>query len=524
MKSKKSLAAGLAVLIAVSGTTLGAAAQDAARQDRASESRVLQGTDFRSSKWMTERKVMNDNGEQVASMSDLIMDRGSGRIDYAVLKTGTILGLGGKAVAVSYSSLRWNEAGEHFVLPLTPEQLKQFPEFSEDEWKGVIDTKADAKILRQRLMTDAASDTRDPYAASLADAKRIRIKGEVTDVERVSKGTFGEQVELTVKTEDGERRVALGPSWYVNSGAFAPMRGDQVTIEGVALVRDTDRIAVARTMRVGDRDMTLRSEDGAPAWSLKGDETPDQRVRAARRYLLMSSLVGARADCRGSECGKVNDVILERRSGGLAFLSIDPNENFLGIADTKRLVPWSVAAVASDGVVRLDASKEMVLASAVTPDDVSTLNSGGVAEMVYKAYEVRAPRFEAARSKPAGPVVANKEAWSRDGAICGAIRKDSARTVAGKSKGTEDVKVDEGVPEARAITVAENGGEVLVLLGPAWYMKNQKLECSSGEEVKIETYRTTIAGKDYLIARSIECDGKRVELMDEKGSPAWDRR
>lgn len=529
MTNREILGAGLAVIIGIAGSAVGVSAQ-VAGQDRNTDSRETRGErqiaepEFRSAKWIEGREVRNDNAEHVASIGDLILDRGSGRIDYAVLKTGTILGMGGKRVAVSYASLRWDPSAEHFVLPLTPEQLKQYPEFSEDEWEGVTDTKADAKALRQRLMTDAAKTSGDPYATSMSGAKAMRVKGEVTKVERVRNDGYGEQVVLTVKTEEGARRVALGPSWFVNSGVFAPMRGDQVTIEGVALARDPEKTVVAKTMRVGDRDMVLRTDNGSPAWAVTAEETPEQRSRAARRYVLLSALLGARVDCRGNECGKVYDLILERASGGLAFLSIDPNQNFLGIADTKRLVPWSVVSVGSDGVARIDASKEMVLASPETPSDIATLNSSGVGDLVYKAYDVNAPKFEAAGAPMhEGPAMAGADAWSQNGSICKAIRRDSARTVTGKSGGMTDVTFEHGIPDARAITVNEDGKDVLVLLGPAWYMKNQKIPCDKDAQVTIQTYRTTIAGKDYLIARSIDCGGTRVDLIGGTGSPAWDR-
>ncbi len=52
--------------------------------------------DFRSCHWLTDRKVVNSNGEEIASVSDLIVDRGSGRIEYVVIKTGSTFGMGGR--------------------------------------------------------------------------------------------------------------------------------------------------------------------------------------------------------------------------------------------------------------------------------------------------------------------------------------------------------------------------------------------------------------------------------------------
>ena len=92
---------------------------------------VASTVDFRSSMWLSDRTVVNGYDEEVAVVSELIMNRGSGRIEYVIVKTGTTLGLGGRAVAIPYGSFRWEAAGrDRFVLASTSEQLKQFPEYS----------------------------------------------------------------------------------------------------------------------------------------------------------------------------------------------------------------------------------------------------------------------------------------------------------------------------------------------------------------------------------------------------------
>ena len=40
----------------------------------------------------------------------------------------------------------------------------------------------------------------------------------------------------------------------------------------------------------------------------------------------------------------------------------------------------------------------------------------------------------------------------------------------------------------------------------------------------VRAYRTTIDGKDYWIAKSIECAGARTVLMTDSGAPVWDRK
>ncbi len=483
--------------------------------------------DFRSSRWLSDRKVVNNNGEEIANVSDLILDRGSGRIEYVVIKTGTTFGLGGRAVAIPYGSFAWEMgAKDRFVLAATVEQLKQFPEYTPESWNALKESAKDEKnSLQKRMAADAASPS-DPYAGNLDMSKKARVEGDITSVERVRTSTAGEQVVITVAPAAGgpAKRIALGPSWFVNATSAAPMRGDKVVVETLALPRDPDQTLVGTDFRMGDRRLVLRDSKGSPVWALKSVESGGQTYSTPySRYLLLSALPGMKINSRGDECGKVSDVILDRNSGEVGFVSIDPNQNFLGIGDTKRLLPWSVTMVTLDGSMRIDASKEMVLASPETPSDLSLLNSGTHAERVYKAYGVPAPRFAAV--KPVAVVMPEGTGpWSARGCVAGSVDHGSARTMEGRVTDVTEVKFTDGTPSARALKIKVAGdetGESVVLLGPVMYMENQKSICSTGDAVKVEACRTTINGQQYWIARTVECKDNRVVLMDGSKAPAW---
>lgn len=507
----------------------GAAAPAGAQSptNSAQESPAVASTvDFRSSHWLRDRTIVNNNAEEIANVSDLILDRGSGRIEYLVIKTGTTFGLGGRAVAIPYSAFRWEAGKDRFVLASTPEQLKQFPEFSAENWKAMKEPKKDENsALQQKLAADAASPN-DPYFGNLDTAKQVRIEGEITKVERVRTSKFGEQVVITVQTADASsRKIALGPSWFVNATSAAPMRGDKVIVDTLALPRDPDQLLAGAHVRTGDRELHLRETDGSAAWALKTVESGGHTFSTPySRYLLLSQLPGMKVDCRGEECGKVQDIILDRNSGEIGFLSIDPNQNFLGIGDTKRLVPWSVATVTLDGAVRIDASKDMILESPETPSDLATLNTGPTAGMAYKAYKVPAPRFDAPMPIPVVMPDASN-AWSARGPIIGAIERDSVKAIEGKVISVSDVTFEKGVQPARALKVrlaGDGAGEEVVLLGPAWYMDNQKPICRTGDVIKLEACRTTIDGRQRWIARSVDCNDTHVVLIDANNAPAWD--
>jgi len=515
------------ILACAGGTVAPATAQTSGTSSRVSTT-VAPTVDFRTSKWLSKREVVNNNGEQIADVSDLILDRGAGRIEYLVVKTGRTFGLGGRSIAIPYASFRWEAGKDHFVLASTEEQLKQFPEFSTETWKVMKESKLDdSSALRKRLEADAAAPS-DPYAGSLDTAKTTRVEGEITLVERVRTSTFGEQVVISVQVADGTtKKVTLGPSWYVNGAAAAPMRGDKVVVETLSLPRDPDQLLAATELRNNQKELHLRGSDGSPAWALKSVDFAGHRYSTAySRYLLLSDLHARKIDCRGEELGKVHEIILDRNSGDIAFLSVDPNQNFLGINDTKRLVPWSVATVMLDGTVRIDASKEMVLASPETPSEPTTLNGGAYAERVYAAFSVPSPRFDAPKPISATNLL-NNEAWAARGSVIAAIERDSAKSFEGSVIDTKEVKFENGVQPARAITVRIMGdynGEETIIVGPSWYMTNQKPGYVTGDVVKVDARRTVIDGRTYWIAKSIECKNARVVLLDGDNTPAWEQK
>ena len=510
------------VLVVVAGGVTAASAQSVAPGVRTGAV-VAVGTEFRSAKWLCGRKVINNNSEEIAEVSDLILDRGWGRIEHVIVRTGSSMGMGGREIAIPFDSFGWQAGDEgSFVLGATAEQLKQYPEYTAQSWQAMKDdAKDNSNTLRQRLTADASAGS-DPYAGNLDTAKQLSLKGQVREVTRVRSTSFGEQVHIRVAQADGAMRdVALGPSWFVNGAKAAPMRGDQVSLETISLPRDPDQLLVATSMKHDEHTLQLRDTDGTPRWALKTVEAGGRQYSAPySRYLLMSGLPGMTIDCRGEAVGKVHEVIVDRTSGEIGFLSIDPNKNFLGIADTKRLVPWSVATVTFDGTVRIDASKEMVVESPETPKDPTSLSTGVQAERVYKAFGVPAPKFEPVPSSGRSERSASHP-WAPRGEVINAIERNSARVVEGRVTELCEVKFDKGTPSATGVKIDVQGKEELVVLGPSWYMSNQEMLCKVGDSIKVDTCRTTVDGQKYWMAKSVTCKDGRVVLLDLNYAPAW---
>jgi hypothetical protein len=73
-------------------------------------------------------KVTNPQKEEIGELDDLII--GKDRVLFAIIEVGGFLGIGGKLVAVPYTSLQISDGGKRIVLPgATKEGLKALPEF-----------------------------------------------------------------------------------------------------------------------------------------------------------------------------------------------------------------------------------------------------------------------------------------------------------------------------------------------------------------------------------------------------------
>lgn len=78
--------------------------------------------------------VVNPEGESLGKIEEIMIDRATGHVAYAVLSFGGFLGLGDKLFAVPWSTLAL-DADEHaFRLDVDKERLKDAPGFDKDKW------------------------------------------------------------------------------------------------------------------------------------------------------------------------------------------------------------------------------------------------------------------------------------------------------------------------------------------------------------------------------------------------------
>jgi sporulation protein YlmC with PRC-barrel domain len=76
--------------------------------------------------------VLDDGGDIVGSIADLMLDVERGRVAYAVVATGGFVGVGEKLFAVPWCALR--PAGRDFVLQGSRATLEGGPSFDPEHW------------------------------------------------------------------------------------------------------------------------------------------------------------------------------------------------------------------------------------------------------------------------------------------------------------------------------------------------------------------------------------------------------
>jgi len=92
--------------------------------------------------------VRNGAGEDLGKVSEIMLDIPSGRVAYAVLSFGGVLGIGDKLFAVPWSALTVDEDEKCFILDVDKRTLEAAPGFEKDNWPDMANVAWGAEIFR----------------------------------------------------------------------------------------------------------------------------------------------------------------------------------------------------------------------------------------------------------------------------------------------------------------------------------------------------------------------------------------
>ena len=83
--------------------------------------------------------IRNPQNESLGDLKEIMIDTTSGKIAYAVVSYGGILGLGDKLFAVPWSAFSIDHENHKLVLNVSKERLKDAPGFDKDNWPNFAD-------------------------------------------------------------------------------------------------------------------------------------------------------------------------------------------------------------------------------------------------------------------------------------------------------------------------------------------------------------------------------------------------
>ena len=96
--------------------------------------RRTEGQEFLSSEDIVGKRVKNPEGYDLGEISSLRVGLPTGRVAYAVLKTGGMFGLGAKHFAIPVEAMVYRPGDDVFVANISKYKLDNEPGFSEGEW------------------------------------------------------------------------------------------------------------------------------------------------------------------------------------------------------------------------------------------------------------------------------------------------------------------------------------------------------------------------------------------------------
>ena len=73
----------------------------------------------------------------------------------------------------------------------------------------------------------------------------------------------------------------------------------------------------------------------------------------------------------------------------------------------------------------------------------------------------------------------------------------------------------------RELLLKTDKGNLMIHLGPSWYLDQQKFAVKVGDTVEVTGSQVTLNNQPAIIAREVKANGQTMKLRDDQGIPAW---
>lgn len=224
----------------------------------------------------------NRQDEDLGEVEDLMIDTKTGRIGYAVLGFGGVMGMGEKLFAVPWQALNYNNQAKQFVLDVDKDKLKTAPGFDKDNWPDMTDVR-----WSKDIHTFYGSDPNWIYGYSGGEDRSAggwgvdseynrmfrkgsveTFKGYITDVGTMTPMQGMEAgAQITIQIDKETLPVHLGPQWFMERQGNQFNKGEEVEVSGSRVEINGAPAIIATEIKRGDAKLRLRDKDGRPCWA-----------------------------------------------------------------------------------------------------------------------------------------------------------------------------------------------------------------------------------------------------------------
>jgi len=420
-------------------------------------------------------KVMDDKGEQLGTVADIVLTPGRDAVNYVVLSHGGTWGVGDKYFAVPWSQFGFQSGengGKILILKnVSKADLDRAPGFDKNHWPA---TASENWLGMPR-------DTGRTETPSTGSTMRL-LANENEGIAQ------NDTLFQAPKSGEYASPDSFAPQPYIPSEPQAAERGRAV---------DIDQLRLSKLFGT-----TIRNP-------------------------------------QGEDLGKLDNAVIDENQGKVAFGIVALKSGFLGLNKDFAAVPWSALDLTSQpGVAMLNADKQTLTASAFSRDNFPNLSDPQYSRDLYARYHVT-PYWEGQNlgfipgqenktvnppssggmtpsNVPAPRYIAHMEkhgmAWNPNTVetIHGTITSVGTHKIAGTSM--------EGV----LLHVKADDGRVMrVYAGPRSFLDSHDISFRKGDAITVTGSVSKTGHHETVLASQIQTANRTLDLRTPDGKPLW---
>ena len=455
------------------------------------------------------KDVKDNKGQKIGTVEDVVLDSSRQRVGFVVISTGGVLGMGQKFYAVPWRALKAPMGDEPVTFNATKEQFQNAPQFDKANWPNSGDPvwRQSMQYWHQQMGATGGMDrgrTGEWDRSKSGDMDRgksgdlDRDKSGAAPSDSSSGGTTGDQSGMSSGGTTGDR-----------SGLSAGSTGD----------RSSDSTGMSDRGMTGDRSMTGRRD-----MSSEDQMGMDSGAQTPMKYRRLTQIIGLNVkDYRGDQIGEIENVMIDADHAHVAYAIIG-HGGFLKVGEKLTPVPWSAVQISPQNeVARVSTDRQTLDRLAISEDQLTRLSDPTFSSQLARDFGQEPYWVTYGYVSPEGaPAGGSFDAWKPGSTYNKNFQAGKIESHSGTVEGVGTFTPERGAAEGLRLRLRTDQGQTITVhAGPWAYAQQQGFSSLYGQKATVSGARSTVNGREVLIATKIESAGKTWELRDEKGAPKW---